>query len=55
MRAGGRAGAAGYDPDMLVTVLVWAYPHGVTSSRRIEQLCGTDVAFRAARGICLIM
>jgi len=31
---------------MLVTVLVWAYAHRVTSSRRIEQLCGTDVAFR---------
>ena len=31
---------------MLVTVLVWAYAHGVTSSRRIERLCRTDVAFR---------
>ena len=46
LRRTGGAGAAGYDPDMLVTVLVWAYAHGVTSSRRIEQLCGTDVAFR---------
>ena len=45
-RRTGGAGAAGYDPDMLVTVLVWAYAHQVTSSRRIEQLCGTDVAFR---------
>ena len=27
-RAGG-AGAAGYDPDMLVALLVWAYAHGV--------------------------
>ena len=45
-RKTGGAGAAGYDPDMLVTVLVWAYAHGVTSSRRIEALCGTDVAFR---------
>ena len=42
----GGAGAAAYDPDMLLTVLVWAYAHRVTSSRRIEQLCGTDVAFR---------
>ena len=31
---------------MLVTVLVWAYAHGVRSSREIERLCGTDVAFR---------
>jgi transposase len=45
-RRTGGAGAAGYDPDMLVTVLVWAYANGVTSSRRMEQLCGTDVAFR---------
>ncbi len=45
-RRTGGAGAAGYDPDMLLGVLVWAYAHGVTSSRRMEQLCGTDVAFR---------
>jgi transposase len=46
----GGAGAAGYDPDMLVTVLAWAYANGVTSSRRIEQLCHTDVAFRVICG-----
>jgi transposase len=45
-RKTGGAGTAGYDPDMLATVLVWAYAHGVTSSREIERLCGTDVAFR---------
>jgi len=45
-RRTGGAGAAGYDPDMLVTLLVWAYANGVTSSRRIERLCGQDVAFR---------
>jgi hypothetical protein len=31
---------------MMVTLLVWAYANGVTSSRRIERLCGQDVAFR---------
>src|SRR5215471_15945890 len=46
LRRTGGAGAAGYDPDMLLTVLVWAYAHQVTSSRRIEQLCGTDIAFK---------
>jgi len=46
LRRTGGAGTAGYDPDMLVTVLIWAYAHQVTSSRRIEQLCHTDVAFR---------
>ena len=45
-RRTGGAGAAGYDPDMLVTLLVWSYANGVTSSRRIERLCGQDVAFR---------
>jgi transposase len=42
----GGAGTAGYDPDMLV----WAYAHQVTSSRRIGQLCVTDVAFRVICG-----
>lgn len=46
----GGAGTAGYDPDMLVTVLAWAYAHQVTSSRRIEELCRTDVAFRVICG-----
>ena len=45
-RKTGGAGAAGYDPDMLVTVLVWAHAHELTSSRRMEGLCRTDVAFR---------
>lgn len=49
-RKTGGAGTAGYDPDMLVTVLVWAYANGVTSSRRMEQLCRTDVAFRVICG-----
>jgi transposase len=45
-RRTGGPGAAGYDPDMLVTVLVWAYANGVVTSRRIEELCRTDLAFR---------
>ena len=49
-RKTGGPGTAGYDPDMLVTVLVWAYLHGITSSREIERLCGTDVAFRVICG-----
>ena len=39
-------GRAGFDPDMLVTLLLYAYAHEVRSSRRIERLCATDVAFR---------
>jgi transposase len=49
-RKTGGAGTAGYDPDMLVTVLVWAYAHGVASSRDMERLCRTDVAFRVICG-----
>ncbi len=45
-RRAGRAGAAGYDPVMLTALLVWAYANRVTSSRRIERLCRTDIAFR---------
>jgi transposase len=45
-RKTGGAGTAGYDPDMLLALLTWAYAHKVTSSRRIEELCRTDVAFR---------
>jgi transposase len=46
LRRAGGVGAAGYDPDMLITLLAWAYAHKVTSSRRIEELCRTDIAFR---------
>jgi len=42
----GGAGAAGYDPRMLLGLLIYAYCHGVRSSRQVERLCHTDVAFR---------
>src|SRR4051794_13341286 len=45
-RRRGGAGAAGYDPRMLFGLLVYAYCQGVRSSRQIERLCLTDVAFR---------
>lgn len=45
-RRRGGAGAAGYDPQMLLALLVYAYCQGVRSSRQIERLCITDVAFR---------
>lgn len=44
-RVGG-VGRAGYDPDVLLTLLVWAWMQGVFSSRRIERLCGRDLSFR---------
>ena len=45
-RRTGGPGRAGYDPDMLLTLLIWAWAHGVRSSRVIERLCQRDVAFR---------
>jgi transposase len=42
----GGVGRRGFDPDMLLTLLVYAMAHGVRSSRQIERLCHTDVAFR---------
>jgi transposase len=49
-RRTGGAGAAGYDPDMLLCLLVWGYACGVTSSRRLEEACWRDVAFRVICG-----
>jgi transposase len=42
----GGTGRRGYDPDMLLTLFVYAMAHGESSSRQIERLCHTDVAFR---------
>ena len=44
-RTGG-VGRRGYDPQMLLAVLLYAYAVGVRSSRQLERLCQTDVAFR---------
>lgn len=40
------AGRAAFDPDMLLAVVLYGYAVGVRSSRRLEQRCATDVAFR---------
>jgi transposase len=45
-RRTGGVGRAGYDPDMLLTLLIWGWAHGVRSSRVVERLCQRDVAFR---------
>lgn len=41
----GGVGRQGYDPDMLLALLVYAYCRGVRSSRQIERACRSDVAF----------
>ena len=49
-RRRGGVGRQGYDPDMLLGLLVYAYAVGERSSRRIEKLCTDHVAFRIACG-----
>ena len=44
-RANGQ-GRAAYDPQMLLSLLLYAYATGVSSSRQIERCCEVDVAFK---------
>jgi transposase len=43
-------GRPGYDPRMLAVLLIYAYCQAERSSRRIEERCRTDAAFRVATG-----
>jgi len=43
-------GRPGYDPGMLAVLLIYAYLQGERSSRKIEERCRTDAAFRIATG-----
>lgn len=45
-RRNGGVGRAGYDPDMLLALMIYAYACGERSSRRIEGLCVDHVAYR---------
>lgn len=40
------SGAVGFDPEMMVPLIMYAYCVGERSSRKIERLCERDVAFR---------
>lgn len=48
-RADGRGGAA-YHPTMMATLLIYAYCDGERSTRRIEERCRTDIAYRYITG-----
>ena len=39
-------GAASYNPEMMVSLLLYAYSLGQRSSRKVEQLCERDIGFR---------
>lgn len=45
-RGVGGVGRRGYDPSMLLALLLYAYCTGQRSSRQIERLCEVDVAYR---------
>ena len=40
-----RLGQHAYDPRIIVSILIYAYSHGVFSSREIERYCYQDLAF----------
>jgi transposase len=44
-RASGQ-GRAAYDPRVMLSLLLYAYANGVSSSRQIERRCEVDVAFK---------
>jgi len=44
------AGRPAYDPDMMLALLLYAYSTSTRSSRRIEQLCATDAAYKVIAG-----
>ena len=39
-------GRSAYEPSMMLSLLLYAYSMGERSSRQIERLCETDIAFR---------
>jgi len=49
----GRAGQAPFAPQVLLALLIYAYSHGVRSSRAIERLCGRDAGYRFIVGDAL--
>jgi transposase len=42
----GGTGQAPFAPQVLLALLIYAYSHGVRSSRAIERLCGRDAGYR---------
>src|SRR3954471_4007739 len=46
----GEAGQAPFSPRVLLALLLYAYSHGIRSSRAIERLCGRDAGYRFVVG-----
>ncbi len=49
-RPGGCQGRPPYEPEMMVALVLYGYCCGIRSSRRIEDACRTDAAFRVICG-----
>ena len=47
----GEAGAPSYDPRLLISLWVYAYSKGVSSSREIARLCEYDPAYQWLTGV----
>lgn len=50
----GEAGRSAFDPQMLISVWVYAYSRGIGSAREISRLCETDPAFQWLTGFASI-
>ncbi len=40
-------GASAFDPSILLKIILFAYSHGITSSRKIEAACQNNILFKA--------
>ncbi len=49
-RPGGCPGRPPYEPEMMLALLLYSYCCGIRSSRRIEEHCQTDAAFKVICG-----
>lgn len=47
----GKAGRPTWDPQLLISLWLYAYSEGVNSAREIERLCGHDPAYRWLAGM----
>jgi transposase len=47
----GKAGRPTWDPQLLISLWIYAYSDGVNSAREIERLCGHDPAYRWLAGM----
>lgn len=46
-----RTGQNAYHPRLIVSILIYAYSHGVFSSRQIEKRCSEDLSFMYVAGM----